>query len=91
MNYAQKIIQKFGGVRALARLMERPTSTVGSWGERGSIPDEDKARIMALGVQHDICLTADDFFPRELLPAPVVAQQNGDAASPAPETQEDAA
>lgn len=91
MNYAQKIIQRFGGVRALARLMERPTSTVGSWGDRGSIPDEDKARIMALGEKHDVCLTADDFFPRELLPAPAVAEQNGDATNPPPDTQEDAA
>lgn len=67
MNYAQKIIQKFGGVRALARLMERPTSTVGSWGDRGSIPDEDKARIMDLSGLQNINLTAQDFFPVELL------------------------
>lgn len=63
MNYAQKIIQRFGGVRALARLMQRPASTVGSWGDRGSIPDEDKVRIMTLSIQQNIKLTAQDFFP----------------------------
>lgn len=76
MNYAQKIIQKFGGVRALARLMQRPVSTVGSWGDRGSIPDEEKACIMSLSIQQNIGLTAQDFFPVELLST----QQQGDAA-----------
>ena len=70
MNYAQKIIRAFGGVRALARMMERPASTVGSWGDRGSIPDEEKARILALSEVHGVGLGPADFFPVELIPAP---------------------
>lgn len=75
MNYAQKIIQRFGGVRALARLMQKPASTVGSWGDRGSIPDEEKVRIMELSGQQNMGLTAHDFFPVGL-PTP----QDRDAA-----------
>lgn len=83
MNYAQKIIQAFGGVRALARLMERPVSTVGSWGDRGSIPDEDKARILALSDAHGVGLHPVDFFPIELMPSPPAStptEQPKDAA-----------
>jgi hypothetical protein len=70
MNYAQKIIQRCGGVRALARAMNRAASTVGSWGDRGSIPDEDKARILTLSNENAWGLAVDDFFPVELLPTP---------------------
>jgi hypothetical protein len=69
MNYAQKIIQRCGGVRALARLMNRPTSTVGSWGDRGSIPDDEKACILSLSNEHAFGLGPEDFFPSELLPS----------------------
>lgn len=68
MNYAQRIIKRFGGVRALARALDRPVSTVGSWGERGSIPDEEKALIKVLSDGTGVGLTTDDFFPTELLP-----------------------
>lgn len=68
MNYAQKIIQSCGGVRALARLMKRPASTVGSWGDRGSIPDEVKAQILSLSNLHGFGLAPSDFFPAELMP-----------------------
>lgn len=70
MTYAQKIIERCGGVRALARSLGRPTSTVHSWGDRGSIPDEAKAEIMALSDAQGLGLTHQDFFPVELMPTP---------------------
>jgi hypothetical protein len=82
MNYAQKIIERCGGVRALARDLGRPTSTVGSWGDRGSIPDEAKADIMKLSMVRGLGLEMQDFFPVELLP--------GASEAPTPD-QKDAA
>jgi len=81
MNYAQNIIKSCGGVRALARLLDRPVSTVGSWGDRGSIPDEYKALILGLSNTHGFGLDRQDFFPVELL----------SPAMPPPPPQEDAA
>ena len=83
MTYAQNIILRCGGVRALARLLGRPTSTVGSWGDRGSIPDEDKARILELSNEHSFGLTPADFFPVELLTTPPEAAAPD---APTPET-----
>lgn len=87
MTYAHKIIAAFGGVRALARRIDRPTSTVGSWVDRGSIPDPDKAVLLSLAQQDGLDLGPADFFPFEKMPAgaPDAADQ-----SPPP-TQEDAA
>lgn len=68
MNYAQRIIKQCGGVRALARDLGSATSTVGSWGARGSIPDEAKAAIKQLSDAKGYGLTLEDFFPVELLP-----------------------
>jgi hypothetical protein len=70
MSYAQKIITRCGGVRALARDLGAATSTVGSWARRGSIPDEAKATIKQLSDAKGYGLTLDDFFPVELLPDP---------------------
>ena len=73
MNYAQKIIERCGGVRALARDLAVASSTVGSWGTRGSIPDDAKALIKGLSDAKDYGLTLNDFFPVELLPTPLPA------------------
>lgn len=87
MNYAQKIIERCGGVRALARHLGAATSTVGSWGTRGSIPDDAKAAIKRLSDSEGFGLTLEDFFPVELLQADAAGD---DQATPTPE-QKDAA
>lgn len=79
MNYAQKIIERCGGVRALARALNVASSTVGSWGTRGSIPDDAKASIKQLSDDQGFGLTLEDFFPVERLTAP--APQPKDAAA----------
>lgn len=68
MTYAEKIIVAFGGVRALARRLGRAPSTVGSWADRGSIPDDDKAAILAIAMNDGVPLSAEDFFPFERMP-----------------------
>lgn len=67
MNYVSKIIEKFGGTRQMARLVEKPPSTVRSWGERGSIPDKEKPQVLAAAQAHRIALEPADFFPAELV------------------------
>ena len=86
MTYVYQIIEKFGGVRAMARRLGRAASTVNSWADRGSIPDAEKATILALAQRDNIGLTAVDFFPFERMPAPdgetpeTPAPENKDAA-----------
>jgi hypothetical protein len=63
MSYVTKIVTAFGGTRPMARAMGRPISTVQSWKDRGSIPDEVKPFILAKAVSAGLNLTPADFFP----------------------------
>jgi hypothetical protein len=83
MTYADKIILAFGGVRALARRLGRAPSTVGSWADRGSIPDDDKAAILAIALQDGVPLSAEDFFPFERMPDGTPPPDGGEAAKDA--------
>lgn len=67
MNYAKRIISLCGGVRALAKALGRPSSTVFSWGERGSMPDDAKAEVLVYARGKGIALEPADFFPVELI------------------------
>lgn len=63
MSYVTTIIQAFGGVRPMARAVERPSSTVHSWKERGSIPDDQKGAVLAASNRLGLGLRPEDFFP----------------------------
>lgn len=76
MSYVTNIIDAFGGLRPMARALNKPVSTVQSWKVRGSIPDQIKLEIMDEARKRDIPLTPAHFFP---------------TANPAPQTQGDAA
>lgn len=64
MSYVSKIIDAFGGVRPMARDIGRPVSTVQSWKDRGSIPDEHKAPVLKVARAKSLGLNEADFFPR---------------------------
>lgn len=64
MSYVDGIVEKFGGVRVMARELDKPTSTVGSWAARGSIPDDEKPSVLARARMLDLGLVEADFFPR---------------------------
>jgi hypothetical protein len=63
MNTAQGIIERFGGVSALARLLGKAPSTVQYWLRRGTIPAKWQGRLLALAHEQGIGLIADDFIP----------------------------
>ncbi|AZV00326.1 carph-isopro domain-containing protein [Paracoccus sulfuroxidans] len=63
MSYAHRIIDKFGGIRAAAAALSKAPSTVQGWKNRGSIPDAEKAKVLAAAVQKGVELTRNDFWP----------------------------
>ncbi len=63
MSYPQNSIDKFGGIRQMARVTGFPASTIGTWARRGAIHDEHKPVILEAGVLSGIALTPADFFP----------------------------
>lgn len=64
MSYVRNIVEAFGGVRAMARTLGRPVSTVQGWKDRGSIPDGDKPVVLAAAITCGLRLTETDFFPK---------------------------
>lgn len=71
MNYVARIVEAFGGTRAMSRALARPVSTVQSWKDRGSIPDEHKPHVLACATELQLGLTPADFFPHA--PSPEAA------------------
>jgi hypothetical protein len=63
MSYVRNIISKFGGPRAMARVIGRPSSTIAGWVSRGSIPDVNKAHVLDCAISAGIQLGPVDFFP----------------------------
>ncbi|WP_147385902.1 carph-isopro domain-containing protein [Paracoccus sp. JM45] len=63
MSYVTHIVEIFGGVRPMARAIGRATSTVQSWKDRQSIPDEHKPHVLQVALAHGYCVTPSDFFP----------------------------
>jgi hypothetical protein len=60
---ADHIIEKFGGVNALARLLrhKHPT-TVSGWKKRGFIPASQQEVVLAVAQKHSIPVSPEDFF-----------------------------
>lgn len=63
MSYVDQIVSRFGNLATLSRLTGKPYSTVKSWKDRGSIPDEHKPDVLAVALTSGIALTRADFFP----------------------------
>jgi len=61
-NPARAIIARFGGVRALSRLLDLPSTTVQGWHERGVIPARRQADLLTAAARAEIALGPDDFF-----------------------------
>lgn len=67
MTPVARIIDKFGGIRPLARALNRPVSTVQSWKDRGAVPHRRQAELLEYARAHGIELTPAEFFD---FPAP---------------------
>ncbi len=63
MSYVSSIVETFGGVRAMAKAVGRPASTVQSWKDRGSIPDDHKPGVLAAAQRLGLGIEPPDFFP----------------------------
>ena len=68
---ADKCIEAFGGVRALARALERNPSSVVRWrkpkdegGSNGAVPSALQGRILAIAQARGLSLTAEDMILR---------------------------
>lgn len=66
---AEIVIARFGGVRALARLVEKDPSTVHRWrlpvergGTAGRVPSYLQEKVLDLATKHSVALTADDLI-----------------------------
>lgn len=77
MTPVDRVISKFGGVPALARLLghSHPTTVYG-WKDRGVIPVRQQPILIALARDKGIALEPADFFDIETRPAaPVPAAE----------------
>lgn len=63
MSYVAHIVQIFGGVRPMARALGRPVSTVQSWKDRQSIPDDHKPEVLRIAHSLGYPIVREDFFP----------------------------
>jgi len=68
MSYVDRIVEAFGGVRPMARRLQKPSSTIGGWKDRGTIPDDQKIAVLAAAEADGMSLTRLDFFPEPLPP-----------------------
>ena len=63
VNTAENIIDRFGGISALARALghKHPT-TVQGWKDRGVIPARQQAVVLKAAQREEVKLTYADFF-----------------------------
>jgi argininosuccinate lyase len=70
MNTAERIIERFGGISALARALgHRHPTTVQGWKQRGVIPARRQADVLAAAKAQNLSLSAEDFFAPRAAPS----------------------
>lgn len=62
MTIAERIIAKFGGPTALARIINQPPRTVQSWKEHGVIPAKHQQTVLEAAMRAAVPLSPEDFF-----------------------------
>ena len=81
MSPADRVIERFGGQSALARLIGKGPSTVQYWSKAGRIPPKWHPMLMQLADREAISLSASDFIEApggELEPRTPTARWSGD-------------
>ncbi len=72
MAAVQTVIDRFGGVRKMARALGLGASTVQGWKLAGFIPSQRIPQVIAAGREHGIALAPADFF--DAVPAPPASE-----------------
>jgi hypothetical protein len=80
MDSAQRIVEKFGGQSALARLLGKSPSTVQYWTKTGKIPAKWQGELLALAREQGIELYSSDFM--DSLETHAVAVEDGEPPVP---------
>jgi len=62
MNQAEKVIAKFGGQSALAKLIGKGQSTVQHWASKGIIPSKWQSKLLAIAAEQSVSLSPSDFM-----------------------------
>jgi hypothetical protein len=57
---AQFVINRFNGIRPLARAVNRQPSTVHSWKVRGTIPTDMQAIILTIAIKKNLDIRPQD-------------------------------
>lgn len=80
MRPVDRVIERFGGISALANALghKHPT-TVSQWKVRGVIPARQQDAVLRAAVEKGIPLTPADFFDTDASPEP--APDKGEAAA----------
>ena len=63
---ARKVVDKFGGQTALANMLGIGQSNVAYWVQKGAIPSKWHAKLLSLGIQNSIDISAIDFISSDL-------------------------
>jgi hypothetical protein len=72
MRTAERIIERFGGLSALAQALgHKHASTVQRWKESGFIPARHQQRVLDAARDKGISLDPSDFFDDAVAPEPV--------------------
>jgi hypothetical protein len=74
-NAAERIIERFGGIRPMASKVEVPVTTVQGWKKRGAIPSNRHPDLIAAAARHNIALD-----PAELEAAAPADERGADPA-----------
>lgn len=62
MSAAETVIQRFGGIRPMARIIGRKVSTVQGWKEAGYIPSRHLATVLSAAEANGITLTCEELI-----------------------------
>ncbi len=80
MGYAKSIISRFGGVRAAARALSLPPTTISNWVRVGYIPAKKQEYVLRCAISLGIEISPSDFFGSYDLPRAFEEAENVQAA-----------
>src|SRR5918995_1216106 len=92
---AERIIEKFGGIRPMAHKLNMPVTTGQGWKKRGAIPSNRHPDLLAAASRHNVTLDQaelDAAAPADERPADepstIIVSGTGPVATPSPTTRE---